>query len=120
MSNIVPNGAILLAQSNAGTTSATVTFAAVANRVNYVTGIVITSSGATAAGTVTATLTNSTGGTLSFVYPQVAIGTNNQNPLELTFNTPVVASGSNTAMVCSITTGSGTTATAITMTGYML
>jgi hypothetical protein len=73
-----------------------------------------------AAGTTTITVTNTVGGTLTFVYPQVAIATNNQCPLEVTFNPAIPATAANTNMVAAITTGGGTTSTAVVLTGYII
>lgn len=120
MANTIPNGAVILTNTGTGTTSATATLTSTANRIVYLTGLYVTSSGATAAGTPTVTVTNTTGGTLSFAYPQVAVGTNNQCPLEIAFNPAIPATGANTNMVASVTTGAGTTATAIVLTGYMI
>jgi hypothetical protein len=120
MSNTFPLQAVPLAVSGTGTTSATATLTSTAGRVAYCTGLYVTSSGATSPGTPVVTLTNTTGGTLSFDYPQVAVATNNQAPLALQFTPPLVASGLNTNMVATVTTGAGTTATAITLTGFMI
>jgi len=120
MSNRIPNGASITTNTGTGTTSATATLAAVANRVLYLTGAYVSSSGATAAGTPTFTITNTVGGTMSFAYPQVAVATNNQCPLELIFNPAIPATAANTSMVGSVTTGAGTTATTVVLTGYMI
>ena len=120
MANTTPGPAIPLANSGTGTTSATATLTSTANRVAYCTGLTVTSSGATSPGTPTVTLTNTIGGTLSFAYPQVAVASNNQCTLELAFNPPIQATNVNTNMVASVTTGAGTTVTAITITGYMI
>jgi hypothetical protein len=120
MANRIPNGATMVTNTGTGTTSATATLPAVANRVNYLTGLYVTSSGATAAATPTITVTNTVGGTLTFAYPQVAVATNNQCPLEITFNPAIPATASNTNMVAAITTGAGTTSTAVVLTGYVI
>ena len=120
MSNRIPNGATIITNTGTGTTTATATLTSTAQKVAYLTGFYLTSSGAGAAGTVTATITGTTGGTMSFIYPQVAITANNQCPLEISFNPAIPATGYNTNLVATVTNGTGTTNTAIVLTGYLI
>lgn len=118
---LYPNEAMPITASATGTTSAiTATLPAVAGRTVFLTSIVVTSSGATAAGSSTVTVTGTVGGSLSFVYPQVAIANNNQAPLDVFYEPAVQASSSNTAISATVTLGAGTTAGAVTLTGYMI
>lgn len=97
--------------NDAVATTATATFAAVANLTWWIYGYQITSSGATgatAAG-VNATITNLSGGTPLNISAGHT-GTGNGTTITVTFPTPIPASGVNTAVVISVPTfGSGAT-----------
>lgn len=116
-----PCGATPITASATGTAgSVTATLAAVATKTTYICGFQITSSGATGAASVTATVTNTITCTLNYVYPQVAVATNNQNPLPIAFNPCVPANALNTTIAVNLTTGAGTTLTAVSAQGFQL
>lgn len=89
--------------NDAVATTATATFAAVANLTWYISGYQITHSGATAATAagVNATITNLSGGTPL----NISVGstvTGNGGVIAVTFPVPIPASGVNTAVVISV------------------
>jgi hypothetical protein len=98
----------------------TATLPGVAGKTTYICGFQITSSGATGAAAVAATVTGTLGGSMNYVYPQVAVATNNQNSLPIAFNPCIPASAVNTPIAVSLTTGAGTTLTAIALQGFQL
>jgi hypothetical protein len=116
-----PCGATPIIASATGTAgSVTATLAGVAGKITFICGFQITSSGATGAAAVAATVTGTLGGAMNYVYPQVAIATNNQNSLPITFNPCIPASAVNTPIAVSLTTGAGTTLTAVAAQGFQL
>jgi hypothetical protein len=116
-----PCGATPITASATGTAgSVTATLAAVATKTTYICSFQITSSGATGAAAVAATVTGTITGTMNYVYPQVAVATNNQNSLPIPFNPCIPASGLNVAIAVNLTTGAGTTLTAVSAQGFQL
>lgn len=109
-----------LAGSATGAASAaTVTFAGVAGKTNYITGIQITGAGATAASVVVGQITGVIGGPLNFdiaVPAGAAIGI---QPIVANFAPPLAATGVNVTVTATIPSfGAGNTNSAINMTGY--
>lgn len=112
---------VTAASGNVAAAAATATIAAVAARTNYLTGFEITSSGATGASVVVATITGLLGGTASYVYTCVAGVTLANAPLVVTFNPPLVASAVNTAIAVSLPSlGAGNTNAAVVAHGYTI
>ena len=117
----VPCTGTPITASATGTAGAvTATLAGVAGKTTYICSVVFSSSGATAAASLTATITGTITGTLSFIYSQVAITANNQAPLMENFSPCVPASAVNAPIAASMTTGAGTTLTAVNATGFQL
>ena len=107
-------GAVAITASATGTAgSVTATLAACRGKTTFICGFQITSSGATGAAAVAATVTGTIGGTMNYVYPQVAVATNNQPSLPIAFNPCIPASAVNTPIAVNLTTGAGTTLTAV-------
>ena len=119
--NLTPG--IPITNSATGTTAAiTATLAGVANKTTYLTGLQVTGSGGTAAGASTVTVTGTISGSLNYVVTQGAItGSGGDGAyLIVPFAHPIPASAVNTAIAATTTLGSGTTAGAVTLTGFQL
>jgi hypothetical protein len=101
---------------------ATATLPAVANRVTYICGFSITSTGATAAAVVSPTVAGLAGGTMTFTYAAVAGATAANQPLVIPFGTGdtcLAASAPNTTIVVSMPSlGAGNTNTTVNAWGY--
>lgn len=114
--------------ANKSATSAVVTNAAasaalgaVAARTNYVTGIEVTGTGATAAGAVTVTLAGTIGGTLNYVLPIPAGADVAITPLILTFWPPLQGAAANAAVTLTAPAfGAGNTRAAAVIHGFDL
>lgn len=107
--------------TSGGAASITLTIAAVPGKIVYVQGIVITGSGATAAGTVTATLKSGGTTVMSIDIPVVAIATNNQGAYTMFFSAPFPGLGPGQSMVLAVPSfGAGNTASSATMWGFTL
>jgi hypothetical protein len=102
-------------------TAATATLGAIASRVNYVAGFSVTATGATTLQNVLVTLTNTTGGTLTWLFQFPAGVSTLAQSLELQFNPPLEASAANTAMVLTLPAGgSGNIGACVTMWGFRI
>jgi hypothetical protein len=94
---------------------------AVAGRLNWCTGFVITAGNATAAAAVAATLTGVLGGTLTFIYAVNAAAGDVPAALVVSFPTPIRGSAANTALALSLPAlGAGNAAAAVSIFGYVL
>lgn len=118
-----PSGAtpITADSGNQANATATATLAANAAQRTWITGFLITSSGATGASVVAGTITGVVGGTLHFTYVAVAGATLADNTLAYTFGKPIPSSAINTAIAVSIPAlGAGNTNTTVNAFGYQL
>jgi hypothetical protein len=98
----------------------TLTFAAVANRTNFVTGFEVTYGGATAATSVVVTLSGVVGGTQSWLVAVPAVPASGVNSFVVEFTYPLQAAGPNTAMVLTVpAAGAGNTNATASMHGYL-
>lgn len=105
--------------SNVANALASASLAGTAGKTTFITGFEITSSGATAAAVVSATVANLLGGNLTYIYTAVA-GVLLGNPsLIVEFPLPIPASGPNTNIVVSMPAlGLGSTNAMVTCHGY--
>lgn len=119
--SLIPINATQTAASsgNVAAAVATVTLAAVAGRLNYITGFSVTGTGATAGLPVTVTVTGLLGGTQSYTYCAATGVTIGNTPLVVNFPTPIPASAANTAIVVSCPSlGLGSTNNTVNAMGY--
>ena len=104
---------------NVANAAATATLAAVAGRTAKLLGLMVTGSGATAAATVTCTITGLNGGVLAFTYGVPAGAGVPATPFTLPILAPIPASGQNVAIVASCPAmGAGSTRLTISIIGY--
>lgn len=120
----LPTGAISTpaASGNVANASAVATMAAPpVGRKNWITGFIVTASGATAGVVVLITLTGLAGGTMTFVYAAPTGATVGATPLIVQFPTALPASAEATACVLTLPAlGLGNTNAAVVLTGYSL
>jgi hypothetical protein len=111
-------GSLAAASGNVANATASATLAGAAGQLTYISGFEITAGGATAAACVSATVTGTFGGTLtySFCAPQgVAVAA---TPLVVPFNPPLPASGLGTGITVSLPAlGAGNTNAAVVAHG---
>lgn len=106
---------------NQAAATATATLAAVAGKTTYITGYVVTASGATAASVVTGTITGIITGTQHFTYTAIAGVTLACQPLVVTLPKPIPASAVNTTIAVALPSlGSGNTNATVQAFGYQL
>lgn len=99
--------------------AATVTFAAVAAKTNYLAGFDITGGGATAASVIQATVVGLLGGTRTINIPVPAGATLGIVPIVEIFNPPLPASAANIAIVVSAPSfGAGNLHASVNAQGY--
>jgi hypothetical protein len=99
--------------------NAVATLPAAAGKTTHISGFALTGAGATAAGSVLATVVGAAGGTLSFVVPVPEGADIGIAPLLVQFNPPLAASALNTAIVVTLpAAGTGNTQAAATAWGY--
>lgn len=100
----------------AGTAAATI---AANGQQNYLCGFSITSAGSTGATIVSATVTGLTGGTQTYTYATVAGVTLGNQPLVVTFQACLAATGPNVAITVSLPSlGAGNTNATVNAWGY--
>lgn len=87
---------------NVANAAAVATLPAVAGKTNYLSGINLNGSGATAASVVEATITGLSGGTLVVTVAVPAGVTAALTPVNITFNPPLPASAPDTAIVVTL------------------
>lgn len=105
--------------TNKANSSATATIAGLTERTAYATGLLLISSGATAAGVVLVTITGLSGGTLTFPYVVQAGATLQNTNLDIIFPQPLPASGKNVSIVATCPAlGAGSTNCTITLYGF--
>lgn len=116
-----PGTAETCSSGNVANAAVACTLAASAGKTTYVTGLVMSSNGATAALGVTCTITGAITGTISFTYVYPAIASITNQPLVIAFPTPVPASAANTTLAGSCpASGAGGTIAAFSMFGFQL
>lgn len=116
-----PGTAESCSSGNVANATVACTLAAAAGKTTYITGLVMTSNGATAALGVTCTITGAITGTISFSYVYGAIASITNAPLVLPLPIPVPASAANTTLVVSCpASGAGGTIAAISAFGFQL
>lgn len=107
---------VTASSGNVAAAAAVATLAAVAGEVNWISGFVLTASGATAALVVSPTVTGVVGGTqtYTFTFP-VGAAVAATPPLVVTFPTPLPATAANTAITVTLPSGGAgnTNATAV-------
>lgn len=119
----IPPGAtqVTASSGNVANTSAVAALPAVAGKTNYVTGITITSGGATAAALVNATLAGVIGGTMTYTFGAPTGAAVAASPFTLQFYPPVAASAVNTAITLTLPAlGAGNTNAAVTIQGFVV
>lgn len=116
-------GATVLQSSsgNVAAAAATATLAGAASQTTYLSGLLITGSGATAGSVVNATVTGLIGGTMTINVPVATGATVGNFPIYLDFNPPLPASAANTSIVVSVPSlGAGNTNSAASAWGYRI
>jgi hypothetical protein len=115
------NSSITASSGNVAAATATATIAAVANRTNYLSGFACTVGGATAASTVSVTVTGLVGGTMTYCMSAAAGVDVPSQPLVVNFPFPVPATGPNTAISVSMPSlGAGNAHAAVVAFGYQV
>lgn len=110
---------ITAASGNVAAATATATLAAAAGKKTYLCGFSITSTGSTAAGVVSPSVTGTITGTLTFTYASVAGATLANQPLVIPFNPCVPSSAANTAIAVALPSlGTGNTNATVNAWGY--
>ena len=113
--------ALSASSGNVAAAIAAATLPVAPGKTNYLSGIAITGSGATAASVVNPTVTGLNGGTLTLTLAVVAGATLSNTPLILTFNPPIPAAGINTAIVVSVPSlGAGNTNSTASLWGFVV
>lgn len=116
-----PEGAVSITGSsgNVAAGNAVATLAAAAGKTTYITGLLISGSGATAAGSALVTVSGLLGGSMTFVVG-VPVGAGVPiAPINLKFEPPLPASAVNTAIVVTAATfGAGNTFASATAWGF--
>lgn len=111
--------AVGASSGNVANAQAQAALAAVSGKTNYVSGIDISFSGATAASVKTATLAGLLGGTQSFTITVPAGATIAGQPFTLMFDPPFPASGTNTAITLTLPAlGAGNTNATVNIRGF--
>lgn len=106
---------------NVANASAAATLTGVAAKTMYLSGIMITGGGATAAALVNATITGLLGGTATLTVGAVAGATLANTPILIDFSPALPASAVNTSIVLTVPAlGAGNTNSAVTAYGYVL
>lgn len=119
--SMYPVGATPTSNSSGNVANATAaaTLPAVAGKTNYVTGFVVSGSGATAGLPVTVTLAGVAGGTMSFTYCAAVGALVANQPLIVPFPEPIAATGPGVAVTLSCPAlGAGNTNNTATLFGF--
>lgn len=109
------------ASGNVANATAAASLAAVSGRTNYISGFQCTAGGATGALVVNVTVTGVITGTMTYTFVFPAGAAVQATPLVVTFNPPLKASGTNTAITVTLPAGgAGNTNAAVNVQGYDL
>lgn len=123
LSNAYPSGATPLVSASGSVANATAaaTLAGTSGKTTHITGFTVSGSGATLGLPVIVTVTNTIGGTLSYVYSAVAGILLANQMMNITFPYPIPASATNTAIVVSCPAlGLGNANNAVVAYGYQV
>ena len=113
------NKPIAASSGNVANAPAEATLVGAAGVTNYLSGLAITGSGATAASVVTATVTGLADGTLDFTVPVPAGVDLGITPLIIPFNPPLPASAADTKVTVTLPAlGAGNTNAAVSAWGF--
>jgi len=113
--------AVANSSGNQANVNAVATLPAAASRTTCLASVQFTGGGATAGGLVLATITGVVGGPLSYVFGVPTGATVPAAPLVLNFDPPLVATGVNTAIVCTLPAlGAGNTNAATSASGFQI
>lgn len=116
--NAVP---VTAASGNVAAGAAVATLPAAVGKTTYITGFECTAAGATAALVVLVTVTNTSGGTLTYVFVFPVGATVAAQPLQVVFPKPIPANAPNTSIVVTLPSGgAGNTNAAAVAHGYQL
>lgn len=122
--NAIPDAggtAVGASSGSVANATASATLPAVAGKTNYIAGLEISGSGATAASVVTATITGLLGGTQSLTVPVVAGATLGNGLISIKFSPPFPGSAVNTAIVVSCPAlGAGNTNNVVNVRGFVI
>jgi len=114
-------GTQLTASATGGAGALTASLGGTANKTTYITGFLVTGSGATAASVINVTITGTITGTLNYNIVVPAGATTSIQPTGQTFAIPIAASGTNQAIVVNVPSfGSGNTNAAVSAYGFQL
>jgi len=112
---------ITASSGNVAAATATATLPAVAGKTTYLSGLMITGSGATAGLPVSVTVTGLAGGTMTFTYCAAAGVLVANTPLYIDFDPDMPGSAVNTAIVVTCPSlGAGNTNNTVSVWGYQL
>lgn len=121
--SVVPPAATIVTASsgNQSNANAVAALPAVAAVLNYVTGIIVTASGATAGADVSVTLVGVVGGTMTFTFTAPLGAAVGAYPLVIDFPNPIPATAVNTAITLTLPAlGTGNTNAAVVITGFKI
>jgi hypothetical protein len=114
-----PINSVGASSGNVSNATAAASLAAVVGKTNYVAGFEITASGATLAGSVNATLSGIMGGPFSYAFAVPAGATLGAQALVVSFDPPLPATATNTAITLSLPAlGLGNTNAAVNIRGF--
>lgn len=112
---------VIASSGNVAAAVATATLTSAAGKTAYITGFSVTGSGATAGLPVSVTVTGILGGTLTFTYVAATGALLPNEPLVITFPSPLPASAVNTNIVVSCPSlGAGNTNNTVVAYGYRI
>lgn len=112
---------ITASSGNVANAAAVATLAAVSGKRTYITGFIITGTGATAGLAVAPTIVGTLGGTMTLSAAAVAGALVANTPLAFNFRFPIPANADNTAIVVTLPAlGAGNTNASVVATGYQL
>lgn len=117
----VPAGAtpVVGDSGNVANAIATATLAGASSKTTYISGLVVTAAGATAAAVVTGTITGLLSGTGHFTFTAPAGATLAATPLVISFPQPIPANAANTAIAVTLPAlGSGNTNATVQAFGF--
>lgn len=113
---------VVVSSGNVAAASAVAAMPATASKTNYVTGIIVTGAGATAASVIQVTLAGLIGGvTATYIMAIPAGVTAAVNPLAIRFDPPIPANAANAAITLTAPSfGAGNTNACAVITGYRI
>lgn len=113
--------AIIASSGTVAAATAAASLAAATGKTTYITGFTCTGAGATAASSVSVTISGIAGGTPDYIFTAPVGATVGATPLNVQFTPPIPASALNTAIVVTMPSlGAGNLAAAVTAYGFQL